>query len=1734
MAESDVLEKPEVKEEEENNKKPPVVETTVPTEDKTSEKKEDSGVVETIKKGAVEVGKAVDTGLTKLGESVRYMEDVQNLTAVAPIFGFELAATQTPGGIAKKETTISPEAQAQISEKEKIESLSLEEFKAGVRDGTITNYAGEYFQPDYADGTDIVDFYNFEIAGKQQEVTTPSGEKITGTTEPSVPYGVVTTEGKRQFTPTTKDVEKMSKEELVFSAKSKIADLVEGQISKRPGFQNVDPVGTTRVENILIQRISTNEFIPVLQDRLKEIGRGTILEGSVFLGAYLDPTSDGNIFTDVLPLMSQGASLSEAFAMTEKDRQKKINEIRTDMNKFGIRQLSDTINSMVRETLKEQMDNGEISPERFKQLTEKTTADGTTLPLSYVTEETAQNMLEVAFKSLSSPEQFALINFETFGGMLSAGAMASATAKTAGKTLIKDVKDKMEKTPALKKFGVAGAAYHLKTTGAMKEINLGVLRRALHQEKSDRYFSRLDNTIEDNRTKLSQMALRGETGSTDFNILRNQTEKLVTRRFKEKVVNGLGVFAGSPIIKANIKESFPLAIAQYYGAMAFQATGIPFVDSEVDQFGGEALGALTYIMGGSYLVKGAGSKLGAGARFVLSRPIDGAVGKGQSFGKFLETNRVTTGFLNLINKKLGRTYGGPFGASEKPPIGVRGLFSNRTLEEYDASLINERGYGLTRQERQNVNYVLELASVMDDKHLIRTLDTITNLSTMEAKFVNSFPAELQDEATEVYRTGFSTQSRISGLEAAGALATNKLNLRKLANSKNINTIMDIEDENRKLVRQNMLAIKGLKDKMSRSGVNLETTSGAMGFLDAMEQAQIKFMQRIDNNQIRMLNSIRKAKRIYFEDPTIKVPDDMHGEISDIENRIIESLSPEQQKMVGEKIIEIGKQAEVVFERAVDVNQSLITRADNLKSIPADSAKYLEGAGLLVEEFATSKLIGKRKFAARGFKDISQLAERNKKFINMTSAVDAMAKMNKEMSDINRLFSAEGLFFSGSLGRRSRAIMSKMARRAMDNIPDNVRSDLENLASLKQIKGPDGKLITNDDYISDQPTAFDIALHYAKKYEDNNVPMEERKFTPFLATPGELNTMHSAFVEHAYKMGNESLAAQYISYGEKLDDLVKNQAREYYNQYKEAKQIYQNEWFDRIRVGVLKDLLKAKRGPQRAATKITEERVAKYAGIEDITLDDEGLGILTSQTGFRFAWENKDPLTVFNPIVNNLDKALKGDIVAQGSVKKAFEDLAYNFGDRIAGKPGFDLTTPEGNRNFELASKIISTVMRAKFASKVVGDIDRLNLNPRSKAVLQKETGGYDFSVYPDLDILNDKFKFTVREFDRDGKIVVREKNVLDLGDILTEQKDIVTMMNKYPPLQQKYQQLVKEFDDQKDILTRKGKTEDKIEQFIFKQVEDVSNMKGDPVRFYDEYVTRGTPAKLQKLKDKLMKELTTDADGVTAVSPSERKVFEKNINEGIANLIARGSMENAGIKNVGGLSDTRDLNFTDIDDYMDQGVMDKYKHFKQDETIAQKITSGVGVTKPAINGGFVTTKFVQSPAQMLDDFRDADKNAIFREVMDTDHMEYYENMLEYMTMIQKGDFSQVKLEGLTRGISTNEAISRAFNLARGMVSPTYVAAEFAVRIAEQAGINLLGLVAQDKEAGRILVDIFKVGVKPSPRDIGTFSTKLTNFVFMQLSRAGLKPPEFVPQSHEELEEATKQMKRQFINRGANE
>jgi hypothetical protein len=92
--------------------------------------------------------------------------------------------------------------------------------------------------------------------------------------------------------------------------------------------------------------------------------------------------------------------------------------------------------------------------------------------------------------------------------------------------------------------------------------------------------------------------------------------------------------------------------------------------------------------------------------------------------------------------------------------------------------------------------------------------------------------------------------------------------------------------------------------------------------------------------------------------------------------------------------------------------------------------------------------------------------------------------------------------------------------------------------------------------------------------------------------------------------------------------------------------------------------------------------------------------------------------------------------------------------------------------------------------------------------------------------------------------------------------------------------------------------------------------------------------------------------------------------------------------------------------------------------------------------------------------------------------------------------------GLTRPISPNEIISRAFNLARGMVSPAYVTAEMLLRIASTNNIEVTRLVLQDKEVANVFSELM---IDPKGFDvikIRPIVPRLQEFVFSELVAKG--------------------------------
>jgi hypothetical protein len=98
---------------------------------------------------------------------------------------------------------------------------------------------------------------------------------------------------------------------------------------------------------------------------------------------------------------------------------------------------------------------------------------------------------------------------------------------------------------------------------------------------------------------------------------------------------------------------------------------------------------------------------------------------------------------------------------------------------------------------------------------------------------------------------------------------------------------------------------------------------------------------------------------------------------------------------------------------------------------------------------------------------------------------------------------------------------------------------------------------------------------------------------------------------------------------------------------------------------------------------------------------------------------------------------------------------------------------------------------------------------------------------------------------------------------------------------------------------------------------------------------------------------------------------------------------------------------------------------------------------------------------------------------------------------------QIRIEGLLRDITPNELVSRGFNLARGMVSPAYVAAEVYLRVASTNNIDIMKLAMTDPKAGDMLLALVKDPKGFNVRyDVRSLVSILGEFVSTELVRAG--------------------------------
>ena len=92
------------------------------------------------------------------------------------------------------------------------------------------------------------------------------------------------------------------------------------------------------------------------------------------------------------------------------------------------------------------------------------------------------------------------------------------------------------------------------------------------------------------------------------------------------------------------------------------------------------------------------------------------------------------------------------------------------------------------------------------------------------------------------------------------------------------------------------------------------------------------------------------------------------------------------------------------------------------------------------------------------------------------------------------------------------------------------------------------------------------------------------------------------------------------------------------------------------------------------------------------------------------------------------------------------------------------------------------------------------------------------------------------------------------------------------------------------------------------------------------------------------------------------------------------------------------------------------------------------------------------------------------------------------------------------GMSVESVFSRVFNLARGMVSPIYVATEVSVRTMMQRNQSLVSLALSDRVAARIMDKMLNRPKELTRKDLQLFGLRIQNYIASDIIRNGGEVP----------------------------
>ena len=288
--------------------------------------------------------------------------------------------------------------------------------------------------------------------------------------------------------------------------------------------------------------------------------------------------------------------------------------------------------------------------------------------------------------------------------------------------------------------------------------------------------------------------------------------------------------------------------------------------------------------------------------------------------------------------------------------------------------------------------------------------------------------------------------------------------------------------------------------------------------------------------------------------------------------------------------------------------------------------------------------------------------------------------------------------------------------------------------------------------------------------------------------------------------------------------------------------------------------------------------------------------------------------------------------------------------------------------------------------------------------------------------------------------------------LVAEEQDIAKLIQRggrfYDKGLKAVSKIKREIKNVASLASERGKQEQVAQQKLL----SITNLK-DPGSFYQEYI-RGF-GDVDILRENFMKAMKTD--------PAMQDVdVEKLFDVAMYNIAYQGILQ------VGG--------------------------YGPKAMLATQRAKAKGLL-----GETVVTSGFSNIIGAIAEFENDDVIRNLQKIMPKEQIKSIENILRYTA---NQETIRIAGDAIANGMSVNEAISRAYNIARGMVSPAYIATETTVRLAQKNSSDALLLALQNKDAAKIMEKMLATPKLMTKAELDTFDTLLINFVATDVVRKG--------------------------------